>query len=289
MSNKNLDKGSQRTANSGKKPAEAAEPASILFTPIGVFRCAQQRPYDAARQGALARGNPGRVVLHAGQNFQQALRDLEGFSHVWLIFHFHQNSGWKPLVMPPRGDRKVGVFASRAPYRPNPIGLSCVRLVEVRGRTVHVADHDLLDGTPILDIKPYIPYADSIPDARTGWLEALEAEAGWTVRFGPPALQRLRWLEAHGVANLELFLARQLLDAPLDGRRKRVKPLGGDTWEIAYRTWRARFTVYEADASIWVESVYSGYSIGELCGENDPHGDKAVHRAFRAAFPPEDG
>ncbi len=103
-----------------------------------------------------------------------AIRDLEHFSHIWIIYWLHLNQGWNPLVRPPgRGAQKRGVLATRAPHRPNPIGLSAVRLLAIEQNRLTIDAGDLLDGTPVLDIKPYLPYADQIEDANSGWLEEL--------------------------------------------------------------------------------------------------------------------
>lgn len=251
--------------------------------PIGTFRCAEQYPYDAARQGTAAQDNTGRVVLREEQNFEQALQDLDAFSHIWLIFQFHHNTDWKPVVQPPRGPRKVGVFASRAPYRPNAIGLSCVRLLKIAGRTLHVADHDLLDGTPILDIKPYIPYADAVPEASSGWLAEVEGP-GWDVSFTAETRDRVQWLESNGVACLEAFLKQQLAHDPFNRKRKRVKHIAEEEWEIAYRTWRAHFTADRKNGRLCVDGIGSGYSDADLADGADPHEDKELHRAFVARF-----
>ncbi|HKI60273.1 MAG TPA: tRNA (N6-threonylcarbamoyladenosine(37)-N6)-methyltransferase TrmO, partial [Mariprofundaceae bacterium] len=95
--------------------------------------------------------------------------------HIWVIYWMHLNQGWNPLVIPPRGPKtKRGVLATRAPHRPNSIGLSVVRLLKVEGRELTIAAHDMLDGTPVLDIKPYLPYADALPEATHGWLDEVE-------------------------------------------------------------------------------------------------------------------
>jgi len=255
----------------------------MIIEPVGVFRCREQYPYDAPRQGEVAGENAGLVELYAGHNFEQALQDLEGFSRIWLLFQFHVNANWKPLVLPPRGKRKVGVFASRAPYRPNGIGISCVKLVGVRGLCVAVCGHDLLDGTPILDIKPYLPYADSFPDAVCGWVDALE-EVAWAVRFSQQARAQLDWLKSQGVDCLERFLCQQLSAAPFDARRKRLRRLDQQRWEIAYRTWRACFKVEEDRSAIVVEAILSGYRPAALAGGADRYGDKGIHKAFEQAF-----
>lgn len=105
-----------------------------------------------------------------------ALRALEGFERIWLIYVFHMNEGWSALVTPPRGPRiKRGVLATRSPHRPAPIGLSAVELVSIEERMLRVRGVDLLDGTPILDIKPYVPYADAFPSARAGWVDEVDA------------------------------------------------------------------------------------------------------------------
>ncbi len=255
----------------------------MRLEPIGLFHCAEKHPYDAPRQAELGGANPGHVLLFPGHHYEQALRGLDGFERAWLLFQFHQNTHWNPLVLPPRSPRKVGVFASRAPYRPNPIGLSCVRLTGIQGLRVEVAGHDLLDGTPILDIKPYIPYADSFPGAAVGWLAEVE-DRPWTVEFASPARERLDWLAARGVDRLEAFLRQQLAERPFDHKRKRVRQRDGGGWEIAYRTWRVCFAADAGEGVIEIADVYSGYSREERENGEDRYGDKGVHRAFVLEF-----
>ena len=102
------------------------------------------------------------------------MRDLEGFDYVWILAWLHLNDGWNPTVIPPRGPReRRSLLATRAPHRPNPIGLSAARVTAIEGRVVHLERVDLLDGTPVIDVKPYIPAVDAFPDARAGWLDAL--------------------------------------------------------------------------------------------------------------------
>jgi tRNA-Thr(GGU) m(6)t(6)A37 methyltransferase TsaA len=116
-----------------------------------------------------AEGVKGTVEVDA--EFAPGLKDLEGFSHVFLLYHFHRSSGWTPEVIPFMDDQPRGVFATRAPSRPNPIGISLVRLERVDGAILHVEDVDILDGTPLLDIKPYLPEFDSREVTARGWLE----------------------------------------------------------------------------------------------------------------------
>lgn len=153
---------------------------SFEFEPIGYLESCFKEKFGIPRQPGLVNQAQGKLKLRADPNFKTAIRSLEGFSHLWLIFVFHEHGSrnWKPSIRPPRlgGAKKVGVLASRSPHRPNPIGLSVVALERIDldatgGPEIHVSGVDLLDGTPILDLKPYIPYADSIPHARAGWAE----------------------------------------------------------------------------------------------------------------------
>ncbi len=165
----------------------APRPA-LPFAPIGFVRTAQRLHHDAPRQAGLGRGAAGRIEIRQG--LQNCLRDLDGFSHVWVLSWLHLARGFRSLVMPPRDRVKRGLFATRAPQRPNPIGLSCVRLVGVDQRVLHIDDHDLLDGTPVLDVKPYLPYCDSVPHARTGYVDQLD----------PGTPDHRSWWETNGAA-----------------------------------------------------------------------------------------
>ena len=141
--------------------------------------------FGVPRQSGLVPELGGTIVLEPPYRNPDALRGLEGFSHLWLIFQFHraERAEWSPTVRPPRlgGNRRMGVFATRSPFRPNAIGLSCVKLEEVRldeklGPVLYVSGADLVDGTPILDIKPYLPYADCHPEATGGFTDPLSAQ-----------------------------------------------------------------------------------------------------------------
>lgn len=140
--------------------------------------------FGIPRQSGLADELEGVIVFEPEYRVKEALRGLEGWSHLWLIWQFSEavRDGWSPTVRPPRlgGNTRVGVFATRSPFRPNAIGLSCVRLIGVEhtqeyGDVIRVAGADLMDGTPILDIKPYLPYADSRPQAKSGFAGARES------------------------------------------------------------------------------------------------------------------
>jgi tRNA-Thr(GGU) m(6)t(6)A37 methyltransferase TsaA len=142
---------------------------------VGVVRSPWRYVHDAPRQGTAARKETATIVLRKGM--QNCLLHLRGFDRVWVVFVLSFARGWKPTLVPPRDTERRGVFATRSPHRPNPVGLTCARIVSVRGREVVVAEHDLLDGTPVLDLKPYVPYCDAFPDAKAGWVDRAAADA----------------------------------------------------------------------------------------------------------------
>ncbi len=120
----------------------------------------------------------GRGTLEIVPEWEEALADLDGYSHIWVFFWLDRSVPPMPKVLPYRDTVERGLFSTRAPSRPNPIGLSCVRLISVQGRFVHVAGLDILDGTPLLEIKPYIPDYDAFPYASRGWLTSATASQG---------------------------------------------------------------------------------------------------------------
>lgn len=162
--------------------------------PIAVINSPFREKFATPRQPGLAPSVTATIRFYPGYGVPETVRGLEDFSHLWLIFLFHQNwqQGWQPTVRPPRlgGNRRVGVYASRSPFRPNPVGLSAVKLLGIdRGKgevRLRVQGADLIDGTPILDIKPYIPYGDSLPKARGGFAEQ-SPEPVLTVEFSAAA------------------------------------------------------------------------------------------------------
>ena len=256
----------------------------LQLTPIGIFRGSATYKYDAPRQGVFD-GGAGVIELAAGRNFETALRDLDGFERIWVLFLFDRNGGeWRPTTRPPvavPGLDRVGVFASRAPYRPNPIGLSCVRLVAVKGRTLEIAEADLLDGTPILDIKPYIPAADAFPDARAGWVDAQRADR-WQVNATDPFPADAAFVRAHGGPDLLATARLQLGTDPFDDSRKRVVRTGDATGTLSLRMFRIDFKTDTDARTVMLTALRSGYTPDELASHEDPYVDKSLHRAFAA-------
>ena len=176
-------------------PACASIPAMICdfvfsYRPFGIIHSPYARRIDAPHQSTVVEGTETGEAAVATLELAEwldgkAIQDLGGFERIWLIFAFHKSEGWKNCVKPPRGGPKRGVLATRSPHRPNSIGLSAVELVAIEGRTLHLRGVDLLDGTPVLDIKPYVPYADSFPESRSGWIDDMDARTGRHFAPGP--------------------------------------------------------------------------------------------------------
>lgn len=155
--------------------------------------------FGIPRQSGLVDALKGKIVFTPEYRNPSALIGLEGFSHIWILWQFSKSvrEEWSPMVRPPRlgGDKKMGVFATRSPYRPNAIGLSSVKLEKIEddpvlGKVLHVSGADLLDGTPIYDIKPYLPFTDSHPDAVGGFADSFK-EYGLEVNFPDELLQQI--------------------------------------------------------------------------------------------------
>ncbi len=173
---------------------------SIEFsiTPIGIIRSCYGEKFGIPRQPGLVKSATATLELSPPYNTPDAFRGLKAFSHVWIIFLFHQSirEQWKATVRPPRlgGNERVGVFASRSNFRPNPIGLSVVELKEVDGTILQLGGGDFLDQTPVLDIKPYLPYADCIPTALGAFADRAP-DAKNRVNFSTEAEQSVQILE----------------------------------------------------------------------------------------------
>ena len=174
-------------------------PKTTHLRPIAHIHSDFPSKFGVPRQSGLVEALSARIVFEPAFRSPHALRGLEGFSHIWLLWQFSgaHTEGWSPTVRPPRlgGNTRMGVFATRSPFRPNPIGLSSVRLAGIELRTplgpvLHVLGADLMDGTPILDIKPYLAYTDSHPDASAGF-SMQPGEGLLEVAFPPELLCRI--------------------------------------------------------------------------------------------------
>lgn len=171
----------------------------ILMRPIAKIHTDFSSKFGVPRQSGLVEELQARIVFEKEYRSKEALRGIEDWSHLWLIWHFSQaeREGWSPTVRPPKlgGNKRVGVFATRSPFRPNAIGLSCVKLIGVEhdtaeGDVLIVGGADLMDGTPIFDIKPYLPLADAKPQASGGFTDTLALEP-LCVEIAPELLCKL--------------------------------------------------------------------------------------------------
>ncbi|MFQ3217966.1 MAG: tRNA-Thr(GGU) m(6)t(6)A37 methyltransferase TsaA [Paraglaciecola sp.] len=199
-------------------PFQKLSTMTVDLTPIAIIHTPYKQKFAIPRQPNLVTAL-GEIVFNPGYKDPNMLRGLDQFSHLWLIFHFHQTAqrGWSPTVRPPRlgGDHKQGVLATRSTFRPNGLGLSVVEFDSISQQngdlSLWVKGVDLLDGTPIMDIKPYVPWADAIPVATGGF--AGEAPAQMAVYFSPQAQQQLEhWRQTY--ANLPQLIEQVLAQDP---------------------------------------------------------------------------
>ena len=250
----------------------------LTLEPIGYVRTALQFKDEAPRQPRASAGAPGRIELLSGRNYEHALLDIEGWDHIWVLFWFHHNAGWRPKVLPPRSTSgRKGVFATRSPHRPNPIGLSAVRLERVEGLTLHVQDIDMLDGTPVLDLKPYVAYTDAIVDARNGWLDGADPIAAFDVRWDAAAEEQAAWVEARTSLTLRARVTSTLALGPEPQPYRRIRR-DEEGFVLAVKDWRARFSV--EGRLVRVHEIRSGYRDSQLSGANRCDADLSVHREF---------
>ncbi len=197
------------------------QPSEYNFKVVAKIKSDFPDKFGIPRQSGLLKKMKSSIVFEPEFRIADALRGLEGFSHLWILWIFSENvrpdengnNRWSPTVRPPRlgGNKRLGVFATRSSFRPNPVAMSCVKIEEVRldgpeGPEIIVSGADLMDGTPIVDIKPYLPYADSVPDALGGFAEAVRKRQV-QVEF-PEALQRATALSAEKLETLTEILAQ---------------------------------------------------------------------------------
>ena len=270
----------------------ADTPDSLTLAPIGFVRTTLASKVEAARQPRAAVGAHGCIELLAGRNFEHALDDLAGWEYIWVIFWFHLNPSWRPKVLPPRSTSgRKGVFATRSPHRPNPLGLSAVRLEHIAGLTLHVSDIDMLDGTPVLDLKPYVAYTDAHADARSGWLEQPAARSGrsapgdpiadFDVQWDARAADQAAWIEAHTGLAIRQRVQATLMLGPEPHPYRRIRR-EGDQRQLAVKEWRVRFAV--SGRAVQVRGIASGYRASQLAGSQAAADHLRTHREFIARF-----
>ena len=254
---------------------------SLDLHPIGFFHTTPLKKYELPRQPQEC-GKVGYIQLEGGNNFEQALEGLECFERIWVIFGFHEAKGWRPKVLPTRSKAKVGVFATRSPHRPNSIGISSVRLLSIEKRRILIAGADLIDQTPIFDIKPYIAYCDSFPGVKSGWVDKV-ARSEHQVEWSQQALRQREYLEQEQVFfNEDAFQSLRFFSGP--NHYNRIRPFGENKYILAYKTWRFLFALNFEDKKILIESICSGYSVKEL-ESGGFFSERSLHKRYLEIFP----
>lgn len=203
---------------------------TFSFQQIGTIHSPWKEKFAVPRQPGLIQDGGGELHLHPPYNQPEAVRGLEAFSHLWLLFVFHQTmeGGWRPTVRPPRlgGNARMGVFATRSTFRPNPVGMSLVELTGIitdKGSVVlELGSLDLVDGTPVVDIKPYLPFAEALPEARAGFAQQAP-EAAMPVSFSPQALAQIAH-QQQKYPHLARFITQVLAQDPRPAYRKGEAP-----------------------------------------------------------------
>ena len=270
-----------------KSSGESVESKTFSFQPIGHIENNLRYHYEAPRQAVFASGTA--LLKWANAAYRAGAEDLIGFDRIWLVWVFDQNKhdSWNTQVRVPVPAEKdhYSVFATRSPYRPNPIGISSVELLEIREDGLLIGACDLLNGTAVLDVKPYIPEVDAFPEARAGWRDRVD-KGCWQVEFSPESAGQCSFIKEHGALDIANFCTVQLQHRPLDKSRKRLEFSSTENcWIIHCRTWKIFFTASEADRKIVVHKVASNYKAEELAPEAaDKYLDKELHRHFIKNF-----
>jgi tRNA-Thr(GGU) m(6)t(6)A37 methyltransferase TsaA len=209
----------------------------LLLKPIATLRTPFAEKFGVPRQSGLVPAAEGRVEFLPEYSAPEFLRGLEAFSHLWLIVGFHLNPPWtgSAVVRPPRlgGNETVGLFASRSPNRPNPLGLSLVPILGFEPGVIRVAGVDFVDGTPVYDVKPYLPWTEAVPDARSDWAPAPPTAAEAAQVVIPPALAERLGAEA---AVLVTELLRLQLQPAYHNPEHRTYGMAVAGWNVRWRT-----------------------------------------------------
>lgn len=253
------------------------------FFPIAYVRNDRKELYQVPFQTGMIENFQAVIEFKEGENFQEALKDLEGVERLWVVFVFNKARGWKHKIYPPRGDRKRGLFATRSPHRPNPIGISAVKLLKIEGLKLYIEDHDLIDGTPVLDIKPYLPYVDSFPEASYGWLENEPIPETYELFNEETFTKKLQWLKENGPLDLLSLIDVNLTLNPFPRKGNRIEQLGDNRYKAAVKTWRVAYRVVER--KVILEDIESGYEREYIEGAKESKWDDVpLHRTFLDTF-----
>ena len=263
--------------------------SSLQLKPIGFISTQKQVKFQARHQPAEGEEESNILELLPGENFEQALQDVAGFERVWLLWWFHRNETWRPLVLPPRGpSQRRGVFATRSPHRPNSLGMTPVKLLGIKGRTLLLGPCDLVDGTPVFDIKPYVPAYDSFPESRAGWIDEVDAlvaePARFAVKFSEHAEAQANWLRETWSVDFTSRLIELLSRDPSPHRTRRIRKRASGAFEIGCGAWRAEFLV--DGETVTVTALETGYPLRFLTREGyEEVPDRDAQMAFLGRWP----
>ncbi len=236
---------------------------AFTFNPIALIQSCYPERFGIPRQAGLVASAYAEIIFDATEENKLALRGIEEFSHLWVLFVFHGQtySEFKPLVRPPRlgGNKSVGVYATRSPNRPNPIGMSAVKLLGItekkRKLRLRVQGGDFLDGTPVLDVKPYVPYADAVPSAQAAW--AIEQETLLPVCWSEQAEAVLIENIEPGPEKLRRLIEETLGQDPRPGYERGKDGREGQRWNMQVSDYSVYWTVQNGVAQVvkleWVE------------------------------------
>ena len=233
--------------------------SAFQFEQIGVIRSPYKEKFAVPRQPGLVKSGGGELHLIPPYNQADAVRGLEAFSHLWVLFIFHQTmeGGWRPTVRPPRlgGNARMGVFATRSTFRPNPVGMSLVELKDIRCQKdqviLHLGSLDLVDGTPVVDIKPYLPFAEALPDARASYAQQAPV-ADMLVGFTPDVDAQLLHLEKR-YPRLKAFIIEVLAQDPRPAYKKEED--AGKTYAVLLLDFNVRWRVTESGFEVFALEV----------------------------------
>lgn len=258
----------------------------LALTPIGYVRTGKHVKFEALHQPEETAAEQHVLELVPGCGYEDGLRDLAGFSRIWLIWWFHKNNTWRPMVLPPRGPAvRRGVFATRSPHRPNALGMTPVQLLAVEKTRLILGPCDLVEGTPVFDIKPYIPAYDSFPEESSGWTGEVDAALleppRFTVAWSPLARSQAEWLAREWQVDFRPRLNELLGRDPSPHRTRRIRKRKNGTLRIGCGGWLADFLLKEN--SVTLLSLEPGYPPRLLHAPgSDGIPDHAAQLAFAA-------
>ena len=257
--------------------------SKFTFSAVGNIESTAKYRYELPRQSVFSASSA--FLRWNKKIYSECAADLHGFDRIWLIWVFDRNEKsnfrTKARVPVPADKDTYSVFATRSPYRPNPIGISAVELLEITPEGLLLGACDLLDGTAVLDIKPYIPEADAFPDAKAGWRDNIDKNKNEII-WSDTAAKQADFILENGNFDLRNFCDVQLTYRPTDNSRKRVEKCSDSAdYILHFRTWKITFSYDTEKSLVNIIEINSNYSAADLAPDSsDKYGDKDLHRRF---------